>query len=1547
MRRDIARALNQAERNARINPRVDTSRMSSQAGAAGRDFGSRFGAAAKTAIAAAGIGVGIAGIASQFKQVMSVGMDWTNNMNTLRAVTGGTADELKKAADAARALGNDITLPATSANDAASAMTELAKGGFTVQQAMDAAKGSLQLAAAAQISATDAATIQSQALQAFGLNASSAGKMSDTLANAANASSAEITDVAYALQAAGTVANQFGLSAEDTAAAIGLLANNGIKGSDAGTLLKSSLLALTDQGNPAQGAIKELGLTVYDAAGKFVGLHSLYGQLGEAAKRMTPEQYQAATAVLFGSDAMRIAGVAAKDGSASYDQMRTAIDKQGAAADVAAAKTEGMPGALERVKNAMESLQLKTYDVLQGPVSGILDKVSSGIGTLEDKAVSAGPKLAAVWKQVSSNQFIQSTWTDMIGAFQSLSATAQSLWPAIVQMGEALTKASAALGVSTWKLFVVALQSAANVLNVVDPLIQGIGGFMADHQGVVTAAVGAWLLFRTVPAILGKVTGATVPLTQSLSRMGQQITGQTGALVPLRSRLTAIAGDYRNIGTAAQNNGQHLSSFNRLMTAVSNNSPTIRNMGNAFMGASTNAGAFAGALRAGVQPALSGIKSAASGVVGALGGPFSVALIAATAGIALIASSAGEAKRRTRELAEAQGELTATTKEMYDLLAKTGGSTDSNVIAKATQQFDVLQKKFDTLRSGASIGDWLRGVGSDMFGLGDFDIGDAVDKQHTAEKIERIKSTMQELGVTSQSMGVLISGSNEAWSIFANTMQSAGDGGRELLAEMEPLRREFLDNQSAAQSLTPGLVSVRDAISTIANAASSAEDKTSAFKTALDALAGVQPNVQEATDRYNTTIRQTAQAAAEVADASKGMGQQLIGADGSVNTATENGHALFESLKNIRSATEGVAGAGGDLKSALAQNDQQLSALASKFGLTKEQVDAMAAAMGYVPSTIETLFEMRGADDATQQLGLVEALLKKVPPNTPIQVDAASVDKAREDLIKMGAKLEEVEVNGHKQLKITAPNAQVLSDIQAVIDKVKQVPNTFTMNADVVLRSRSSEGTAAFPGDTTGRRADGAIVPFGAIVPMADGGLQWIEKPRTAGIYAGRGAGTIFAEEETGGEAYIPLAKSKRGRSMAILMEVARLFGIGRNAEGSITVDELKSYASGISGGSYVRGGPPGLTGTDCSGAQAALANYITGAGGRFATGNESQALLARGFQQGDPPSGIAAYWIGWKNGGPGGGHTAGTILDPEGGNVNVEMGGKSGGGAFGGAAAGASEFPNRAWIPLAGYGEDPNSSSGGTSAAVRSASASVTSAKASTASAQNALDKANADLDALKAKGASADKLTAAEKKRDVAEQKLTAAQERQSAAETRLSEVKDKEASKAEKDTGAQGFGQQLASGLFGGVMESIGLPGFSNMLEWPLLKSGQSLLNAFAGPLKGAMEGKLGIQQPGWSPGMPIGEEGNVVGLPGGGGELPGISLPGVGDFLKPMPDAGRQLRPNEAHQGSGAAPGTVNNTTFNLNGGYDAKSAFQSASKKQNESYRGTLGGVRPV
>lgn len=147
----------------------------------------------------------------------------------------------------------------------------------------------------------------------------------------------------------------------------------------------------------------------------------------------------------------------------------------------------------------------------------------------------------------------------------------------------------------------------------------------------------------------------------------------------------------------------------------------------------------------------------------------------------------------------------------------------------------------------------------------------------------------------------------------------------------------------------------------------------------------------------------------------------------------------------------------------------------------------------------------------------------------------------------------------------------------------------------------------------------------------------------------------------------------------------------GYEGGGRVTVDSVRRYVQSLEGGKYVLGGPPGPTGTDCSGAQSWVSNFISGASGRFATGSEDGELAKRGFKDGDPPPGIAAYWIGWKNGGPAGGHTAGTLVDPKGGNLNVEMGGRSGGGNVGAGAAGAAGFPHRKWIELLGASTNPN----------------------------------------------------------------------------------------------------------------------------------------------------------------------------------------------------------------------------------------------------------------
>ena len=164
----------------------------------------------------------------------------------------------------------------------------------------------------------------------------------------------------------------------------------------------------------------------------------------------------------------------------------------------------------------------------------------------------------------------------------------------------------------------------------------------------------------------------------------------------------------------------------------------------------------------------------------------------------------------------------------------------------------------------------------------------------------------------------------------------------------------------------------------------------------------------------------------------------------------------------------------------------------------------------------------------------------------------------------------------------------------------------------------------------------------------------------------------------------------------------AGMLGMPRAAGGPVTPADLKGYMGGLASGMYTFGGWGDGWNTDCSGGQAIAANYVSGQsdapgqGERFATGNQAEALAARGFQPGQAPAGVPALETGWYNDSSSyGGHTAGLIQDPLGGDTPFEMGGQSGDGAVGAGAGssrtiGATDF---AWFPLTS--EDPNATGG------------------------------------------------------------------------------------------------------------------------------------------------------------------------------------------------------------------------------------------------------------
>ena len=435
MERDIRRALTNATRTATISPHLNTSRFGAEADRAGRSFSSRFESASGRSAGAAGRSVagafvgGFSGLLaaggltaashvaiSQFKDMVNTGLDFSKTMNNFQGVTRASESDMKRMSDAARALGGDTTLAGASASSAALAMTELAKSGFSVDEAMASARGTLQLATAAQIDAASAAEIQSNAINTFNLKATDAAHVADVLANAAIGSSADIPDIGMALAQVGGVAVGFGVNIEDTASAIGMLANAGVKGSDAGTLLKTTLQSITDQGNPAQGAIEALNLSLYDMdTHQFVGFRKLFQQLDEAKRRMTPEQFQAQSNILFGSDAMRGAMLGTVE---DFDKMHDAIMRSGSASEMAEAQMKGLPGAIESLKNATESVQLSAFEAI-GPA------MTTGL-----------------------SQFV--AWTDdhkpeLIGTFSMMAQAALGMGEAVGMVSAGIIKAFAAI----------------------------------------------------------------------------------------------------------------------------------------------------------------------------------------------------------------------------------------------------------------------------------------------------------------------------------------------------------------------------------------------------------------------------------------------------------------------------------------------------------------------------------------------------------------------------------------------------------------------------------------------------------------------------------------------------------------------------------------------------------------------------------------------------------------------------------------------------------------------------------------------------------------------------------------------------------------------------------------------------------------------------------------------------------------------------------------------------------------------------------------------
>jgi TP901 family phage tail tape measure protein len=353
---------------------------------------------ASVGIQQAGTAMAVAGgvIAAGLGLAAKTAIDFEKQISAIGAVSGATKNELELLRKKALQIGTDTAFGAT---EAALAMEELAKAGISVTDILNgAADATVALAAAGGVELPAAAELAADAMNAFQLSAKDMPKIADLIAGAANSSSISVGDFAFSLKQVGAVAKLAGADFNDTATAIALMGKVGIKGSDAGTSLKTMFMNLQPVTQKQIDLFKTLGIVTadgsnkfFDQQGKLKSLAEVSQVLQDATKNMTQQQKLLTLETVFGSDAIRAAATLTDAGAAGFDNMAAAMAKV-TAEEVAAARLDNTAGAIEKLKGSAETAAIAFGTLLLPAITDVVNflaKVADFLNGLSDGTKTA------------------------------------------------------------------------------------------------------------------------------------------------------------------------------------------------------------------------------------------------------------------------------------------------------------------------------------------------------------------------------------------------------------------------------------------------------------------------------------------------------------------------------------------------------------------------------------------------------------------------------------------------------------------------------------------------------------------------------------------------------------------------------------------------------------------------------------------------------------------------------------------------------------------------------------------------------------------------------------------------------------------------------------------------------------------------------------------------------------------------------------------------------------------------------------------------------
>lgn len=314
-------------------------------------------------VATLGAAIGVAAVA-RFA-------DFDQEMAKVRVNTGATGAELNRLRDAALNAGQSTIY---NAHESADAINELAKAGMSTRDILKGGlTGALNLAAAGEMNVSEAAEDMASALNEFGLSGNKASHVADLLAAGANLAQGNVADFASALTMVGVNAHQTGMSLEETTGVLTLLASKGLIGSRAGVELRSALIGLQSPSNEAQKAMDQLGISMYDQSGKFVGMAKFAGELHASLSKLPADERAYYMGKIFSNAAMTVGNTLYEAGAKGVENYTKKIQQAGFAERQGQALMGTLKGSFEQFSGAVETALIRIGGQQSGLVKNVVD----------------------------------------------------------------------------------------------------------------------------------------------------------------------------------------------------------------------------------------------------------------------------------------------------------------------------------------------------------------------------------------------------------------------------------------------------------------------------------------------------------------------------------------------------------------------------------------------------------------------------------------------------------------------------------------------------------------------------------------------------------------------------------------------------------------------------------------------------------------------------------------------------------------------------------------------------------------------------------------------------------------------------------------------------------------------------------------------------------------------------------------------------------------------------------------------------------------------